>query len=695
MILCQYLRGLEVKKINSVELSDVTLKFQHLKNKNILVYGTGVNAKLLIEALQDFHIVGILDKIRYEGYIQDIPIITWDEVTKDTAEVIIIASNVKNFREIFLRIRHYGEIFNMDIYNFSGQNLSDIYYYADYTYEEMQCLNASKQELLNQIDAYDAISFDLFDTLVMRKVLEPTDIFDIVERKIKKHGIHIHHFKKKRRTAEINAKGADIFGIYKELQKIINVSDDELSLIMKEELACEKANIIPRYNMVEALNYAIEKGKIVSIISNMYLVHDIMQDILDNIGIKNYHHLLISCEYGKGKSEGLFEVYREQIGNNTKCLHIGDDYFEDILAAQKNGMAAFYIKSSLELLKMSKIRKLLLNAHGFENRLFIGLIVSKLFNNPFVLYNTNGYISISSVKMFAEIFIAPVIYIYMKKLLKCISNHSYDGIIFPARDGYLFYNLYENYRKKDNSLPKSYYFTVSRKVAISISQYNDNDVIITTKKYTGQKDDLNFWKNVVHMNVNSTGDIVNISEEKRNMYIHYMENMGIDLKKKYLFCELISDGTTHFAFSKIFHKEIYGFYLSGFKMKPELKDKIVSVYPFGLNNVTSRTDILEAVLSSPKPSVKEMDIDGNVYYESEERTQNEINMMIDIHNYIENFIENYDKIYEDIDIIDLNLVDNLMGIFDCINFHGEMHDFINRVSFDTISLQKISIMRKR
>ena len=95
-------------------------------------------------------------------------------------------------------------------------------------------------------------------------------LFDIVERKIKKYGINIENFKKKRRTAELNSNGADIFAIYRELKKIINVSDEELSLIMKEELECEKANIISRYDMAEIFNYSLQKGKIVSIISNMY-----------------------------------------------------------------------------------------------------------------------------------------------------------------------------------------------------------------------------------------------------------------------------------------------------------------------------------------------------------------------------------------------------------------------------------------
>lgn len=684
-----------MKKVENEQLTMIKLEFAHLKNKKILVYGSGENAKLLIEALQGFNIIGILDRFRYEGNIQAIPILTWDDIDKHTADVIIIASNRKNFREIFLRIKHYGVMFDMDIYSFSGQNLSSKFYYADYSYEEMQCLEYSKQDLLNKIDLYDVISFDLFDTLIMRKVLEPIDIFDIVERKIKKYGINIQNFKKKRRTAELNSNGSDIFAIYRELKKIINVSDKELSLIMKEELECEKANIISRYDMVEVFNYSLQKGKIVSIISNMYLPCDIVQSILENIGIRGYHHLLISCEYGKAKSEGLFEIYKEKVGNNKKCLHIGDDYGEDILAAEKNGITAFYINSSLELLKMSKIHNLLLNTHGFENRLLVGLIISKLFNNPFILNNTSGYVPLSSVKTFSEVFIAPVVYIYMKQLLNCIHQNQYDGIIFPARDGYIFSYLYNKYKEKDNTLPQGYYIIISRKIAEGISQYDADDVIQTSKKYIEPKRNINFWKQVMYFESDNIEEIIKESKEKRNVYTNYIKKQQIDLEKRYLFCELISTGTSQYALNQIFSHKLYGFYLGGIPLLPELNNMVTYVYPCGLkNNITSRADILEAILSSPQSSAAGINSDEDIFYESEERTEQEINMMINIHKYVGKFIEEFECICEDLELIDLSLPDNLLTLLDGIKIFGDI-EFLKKGSYDeTMTLQKINIMRR-
>ena len=536
------------------------------------------------------------------------------------------------------------------------------------------------------IDNHDAISFDLFDTLIMRKTLESEDIFDIVDKNIKKYGIYIHNFKKKRKT--VQKESEDIFTIYKNLKNVIDLSDEKISLIMKEELACEKVNIIPRDSIVEAFNYALKKGKIVSIVSNIHLPSNIIQDILDNIGITGYNNLFISCEYGKKKSEGLFKTYIKKIGSNKKFLHIGTNYVEDILFAQKNGITTFYLKSGLELLKMSKIHALLLKAYGFENRLFIGLIVSKLFNDPFILCNTGGYVPVSSEKIFTEVFIAPLVYIYMRKLVKHIHDNEYDGVIFPTRDGHLFHHLYEKYRKKDKSLPNSYYVTISRKIAQAISQYDCLDILETSKKYISDKDNLNFWKEIMYFHTDDVGKILKESEEKRKLYIKYLQNIGIDFEKKYLFCDLITaNKTTQYALSKIFDKKVDGFYLGTLTGLSSLESMTTYVYPIRSSGISTKVSMLEEVFSSPESSAGGID-DNGIFYELDERTSNEVSIMMNIHKYV----EECEDIYQNLELVDISLPNNLLALIDGIKFCGEMGIFIKRATIDTMSLQKDNIM---
>ena len=63
-------------------------RFKKFKEKKILIYGTGKTAVGLIEALRDFHIVGVIDRVRFEGMLSGCPILTWDDIDTETADLI-------------------------------------------------------------------------------------------------------------------------------------------------------------------------------------------------------------------------------------------------------------------------------------------------------------------------------------------------------------------------------------------------------------------------------------------------------------------------------------------------------------------------------------------------------------------------------------------------------------------------------
>ena len=60
----------------------------------------------------------------------------------------------------------------------------------DTRYEQNKYWESSYKELKNKIDKADIVSFDIFDTLIMRKVFSPEDVVQTVRRK-GKSGIKI------------------------------------------------------------------------------------------------------------------------------------------------------------------------------------------------------------------------------------------------------------------------------------------------------------------------------------------------------------------------------------------------------------------------------------------------------------------------------------------------------------------------
>ena len=277
------------------EIINIQEVFLPYKNKRILIYGTGIVANTLIKALEDFQIVGVLDRIKLEGDMEGIPILSWEEINKDFADILIIGAVQKNVKEIYDRIIYPCLYRNIIIYDADGQNLSERNALENANIDTAQYFLKNKEELKKKIDEYDAVSFDLFDTLIMRRTLEPIDIFDLVELRLRGKGIIISDFKKKRRTAELESGGKNIYQIYKILSRRLQLNEKQMQIILDEEIQCEKEYIIPRKMMIEILDYAAARGKIVSIISDMYLPSDILTDILFAMDITGYNKMYVSC----------------------------------------------------------------------------------------------------------------------------------------------------------------------------------------------------------------------------------------------------------------------------------------------------------------------------------------------------------------------------------------------------------------
>ena len=87
--------------------------------------------------------------------------------------------------------------------------------------EKRRKKNQLEPEQLNELlQKYDIISFDIFDTLITRKIYNPDDVFDLMGETLE-----ISDFKKKRKDAENRAreelkKDVNLEEIYEYYQKI-------------------------------------------------------------------------------------------------------------------------------------------------------------------------------------------------------------------------------------------------------------------------------------------------------------------------------------------------------------------------------------------------------------------------------------------------------------------------------------------
>ena len=196
------------------------------------------------------------------------------------------------------------------------------------------------------IKKYKIISFDIFDTLVLRNVEKPTDLFYLVENQME--GNNAFGFHNKRIQAEkiarqkLSPREVNIDDIY----DYLDINDNNLKENLKaKEIELELASCYANKKIKKFYDRAIENGNEVIIISDMYLPQEVIQAMLGQCGIYRYKKLYVSNSYNANKITGkLFEIAISELGVPKKnIVHLGDSIKADFLGAHKAGIKAVLV----------------------------------------------------------------------------------------------------------------------------------------------------------------------------------------------------------------------------------------------------------------------------------------------------------------------------------------------------------------
>lgn len=192
------------------------------------------------------------------------------------------------------------------------------------------------------VNKYQVISFDVFDTLIERKVRLPSDIFRITGEQVLGTN-SAESFTKDRINAESLARKLSDNGEVNlnDIYSLLQEEYREKARILKDtEIKNEIELCIPKEKIIQYFNYAISGNKEVYIISDMYLSTDIIEAMLEKCDVSGYKRIYVSNEFGVNKITGkLFDyVINENKVNSKEMLHIGDSIKADYLGARKAGI---------------------------------------------------------------------------------------------------------------------------------------------------------------------------------------------------------------------------------------------------------------------------------------------------------------------------------------------------------------------
>ncbi len=211
------------------------------------------------------------------------------------------------------------------------------------------------------IQESQVISFDVFDTLLLRKVNTPETVFDIVGKQF-----GIVGFRKLRMDAQNEASQriyssfgyphANLDDIYCVLKDNSTFKTD-WDLVKECELQVERDSLVANDEIKEIYDYAISAKKRIIATSDMYIPGNFILEILHNVGYKNIDFLYISSDEHKAKfNKELFITIKEKENCEWKeILHIGDNRSADVKIPNEFGIKTFLYKRENDIDKIKDL----------------------------------------------------------------------------------------------------------------------------------------------------------------------------------------------------------------------------------------------------------------------------------------------------------------------------------------------------
>lgn len=256
-----------------------------------------------------------------------------------------------NFSELLSALGSYGQ----DDLQKDIRRISDLYW--KYSTED------SMERIVRDVLAFRPVkpalptlySFDIFDTLISRRCLEPIGIFYRVQERMResrapfpKYLINRYPFIRhnaelnmreyyNRSVTERNDERCEIRfqEILKRIQTLYGLNDEQTALLGRWEIQAEIEDVYPLEDTIARVKALVAAGETVVLISDMYLPGDVIRRMLakaDPVLAQLPMYLSSDRGYQKSARTLFMEVYRDYAPDYRfdRWVHTGDNLHSDV-----------------------------------------------------------------------------------------------------------------------------------------------------------------------------------------------------------------------------------------------------------------------------------------------------------------------------------------------------------------------------
>jgi FMN phosphatase YigB (HAD superfamily) len=345
-------------------------------------------------------------------------------------------------------------------------------------------LNTLKR-LKDEIEAARLVSFDLFDTVLLRPSLSPDAVQRYAGHLLAQAHPEAPDFFSARKAAEHAARAAKDWAGDVGLDEIYaqfapGFSPQMLARARALELEVEQQLVLTRAPVVEALRHARAAGKRVIAVSDTYFGKAEIEALLASAGLAGaFDAIHLSSERGARKDRGdLWSQVLQIEGVAAKdWLHIGDNEVSDMQRAGDRGLRTFHTMNPVTLLGQKRFvsvatLKAADEQHGWADALLLGPSAARLGGDPFPLDGALGVYGVGSAHDLGYCAYGPALFAFTAWLARRPRLAGLDRLYFLSREGWALQPIYDAVRAAagEDRLPPSSYLYVSRRAVLLAGQ---------------------------------------------------------------------------------------------------------------------------------------------------------------------------------------------------------------------------------
>ena len=378
------------------------------------------------------------------------------------------------------------------------------------------------ENVINQIENFKPklkklkklYSFDVFDTLICRKYVDPVCVFVAVQQEMKRSkykfsNYFINNYPQLRKEIESDVRDVfkkttferksknieiDFDSIFIRMAENFNLTNNQIDFLKSTEMKFELDFVEPIPSKINELLRYSEEGNDVVLISDMYLPKYFIKKMIDKADKRlNNFKLYLSSDIGKQKSTGLLykHIFFDLDYQYSLWTHFGDNLHADNKAAKKLGINSIHHAMN----KFLKFEKDLIN---IDNSLDCYKISSLINKKRWSLLDSHN-MDFNEIEFYGYQFAGSFFVPYVLWSIKDAMKKGYKKLYFISRDGYFLKAIADNIIKKRNYNIKTEYIYGSRKAWRLASQIE-------------KIDDEFFGEFGLFSSMNNFDDVVNASQ---------------------------------------------------------------------------------------------------------------------------------------------------------------------------------------